>query len=205
LVLFRVDAGRTVRIRTLAPDCDIDAGGVPLHWLNDVKPPESVALLNRFAAGPERMSGSAIGALALHADASAEAALESLVAPERPEWLRLKAIHWFNNLDLVISLARNDRNPRVRRQALFWLGQKAGQIAIGVITGAIDNDPERDVKRRAVAALRQLPDGEGIPLLIQLARANRDPDVRKQAMAMLGQTRDPRALAFFEDALKGKL
>jgi len=90
-------------------------------------------------------------------------------------------------------------------RALFWLGQKASQIAIGVITGAIDNDPERDVKRRAVAALRQLPDGEGIPLLIQLARANRDPDVRKQAMAMLGQSRDPRALAFFEDVLKGKL
>jgi len=92
----------------------------------------------------------------------------------------------------------------VRGQALFWLGQKAGKEAVGVITGAIDNDPERDVKRRAVAALRQLPNGEGIPLLIQVARTNRDSDVRKQAMTWLGQSHDPRALAFFEEVLKGR-
>ena len=204
MVLFRVEGNQVGRIRTLAPDCDIDAGGAPFHWLSDVKPAESVALLSRFATASERMSGSAIAAIALHADASAEAALDSFVAPDRPEGLRLKAIHWLNRLDRVISLARNDRSPRVRGQALSWLGQKAGKEAVGVITGAIDNDPERDVKRRAVAALRQLPNGEGIPLLIQVARTNRDPDVRKQAMALLGQSRDPRALAFFEQVLTGK-
>jgi hypothetical protein len=204
MVLFRVEGNQVGRIRTLAPDCDIDAGGAPFHWLNGVKPDESVTLLSRFATASERMSGSAIAAIALHADASAEAALDSFAAPDRPEWLRLKAIHWLNRLDRVISLARNDRSPRVRGQALFWLGQKAGQEAVGVITSAIDNDPERDVKRRAVAALRQLPNGEGIPLLIQVARTNRDPDVRKQAMALLGQSRDPRALAFFEQVLTGK-
>ena len=31
-----------------------------------------------------------------------------------------------------------------------------------------------------------MPDGEGIPLLIQLARATRDNEVRKQAMNSLG-------------------
>jgi hypothetical protein len=161
-------------------------------------------LLSRFATASERIRNSANAAIALHADASADVALDSFVSPDQPEGLRLKTIHWLNRLDAVISLARNDRSPKVRGQALFWLGQKAGQKAVGVITSAIDNDPERDVKRRAVAALRQLPNGEGIPLLIQLARTNRDPDVRKQAMTWLGQSRDPRALAFFEQVLTGK-
>ena len=58
------------------------------------------------------------------------------------------------------------------------------------------------MKRRAVSALRELPNGDGIPLLIQLAKTSRDPEVRKQAMSSLGQSRDQRAVAFFEDVLK---
>jgi len=39
-------------------------------------------------------------------------------------------------------------------------------------------------------------------MLIQVARNNRNPAVRKQAMFWLGQSSDPRALAFFEELLK---
>jgi HEAT repeat protein len=60
------------------------------------------------------------------------------------------------------------------------------------------------VKRRAISALQYLPDGEGIPLLIQLAKTSHDAEVRKQAMSSLGQSRDERAIAFFEDVLKTK-
>src|SRR5947208_9744191 len=49
VILFRVDQGAIERIRTLSPDCEIDAGNLPLHWLNDVKPPDSVAMLNTYA------------------------------------------------------------------------------------------------------------------------------------------------------------
>jgi HEAT repeat protein len=90
----------------------------------------------------------------------------------------------------------------VRGQALFWLAQKAGKKAAGAISSAIDNDPDTEVKKKAVFALQQLPDGEGVPMLIQVARANRNPAVRKQAMFWLGQSGDPRALAFFEEVLR---
>ena len=66
----------------------------------------------------------------------------------------------------------------------------------------IEDDPETEVKKRAVFALSQLPHDEGVPLLIDTARKNRNPAVRKQAMFWLGQSNDPRALAFFEDVLK---
>ena len=49
VILFRVDNGAVERIRTLSPDCEIDAGNLPVHWLADVKPVESVALLDTFA------------------------------------------------------------------------------------------------------------------------------------------------------------
>ena len=58
------------------------------------------------------------------------------------------------------------------------------------------------MKRRAVSALHALPDGEGIAPLIEVVKTTQNADVRRQAMSSLGQSRDPRALAFFEDVLK---
>lgn len=101
----------------------------------------------------------------------------------------------------LISTAKNDRAAEVRSQALFWLAQKASQKAATAITDAIENDPETAVKKQAVFALTQLPRDEGVPLLIHVARTNRNREVRKQAMFWLGQSNDPRALAFIEEVL----
>ncbi len=106
-------------------------------------------------------------------------------------------------LGIVAGLAHNDPSPRVRGQALFWLAQKAGQkMAESSIRDAIANDPETEVKKKAVFALTQMPNGEGVPLLIQVARTNRNSEVRKQAVFWLGQSKDTRALGFIEDVLK---
>ena len=56
--------------------------------------------------------------------------------------------------------------------------------------------------RRAVFALSQLPKAEGVPLLIDVAKKNSNPVVRKQAIFWLGQSRDPRAIEFFAQILK---
>ena len=90
----------------------------------------------------------------------------------------------------------------MRGQALFWLAQRASnQQAAGVINEAIDKDPDTEVKKKAVFALTQMPKDEGVPVLIQVARSNTSLAVRKQAMFWLGQSKDPRALKFFEDLL----
>lgn len=104
--------------------------------------------------------------------------------------------------DALVELAKRDERPRIRGEAIFWLAQKAGQRAVGTITDAIANDPDTKVKERAVFALSQLPKDEGVPKLIEVARANRNPAVRKRAIFWLGQSRDPRALQFFEEILK---
>lgn len=102
----------------------------------------------------------------------------------------------------LIDAARTHPAPDVRSQALFWLAQKAGKEAEATITRAIDEDPETSVKERAVFALSQLPKEEGIPLLINVAKTSKNPAVRKKAMFWLGQSKDPRAIDFFESVLK---
>jgi hypothetical protein len=102
----------------------------------------------------------------------------------------------------IIQTAREDKSPRVRGQALFWLAQKAQrQIASTAIAEAIEKDPETEVKKKAVFALTQIPQGDGVPMLIQVAKTNTNPAVRKQAMFWLGQSKDQRALKFFEEVL----
>ncbi|MES1261003.1 MAG: HEAT repeat domain-containing protein [Acidobacteriota bacterium] len=106
-------------------------------------------------------------------------------------------------LATVMDAAKNDRSPQIRSKALFWLAQKAaGKQTEDVIKNAVVNDPERSVKEQAVFALKQLPESEGVPLLIEVAKNNPDPAVRKKAIFWLGQSKDSRALDFFAQVLK---
>lgn len=104
-------------------------------------------------------------------------------------------------LETLIAAAHNDPSAHVREQALFWLAQKAGKRAAETILNAIENDPDTGVKRKAVFALSQLPKDEGIPKLIAVAQTQRNPEIRKQAFFWLGQSNDPRALAFIQQVL----
>jgi HEAT repeat protein len=72
---------------------------------------------------------------------------------------------------------------------------------MSAINDAIENDVDTGVKKKAVFALSQLPKDEGVPKLIEVARNQKNSEVRKQAMFWLGQSGDPRALAFIEQVL----
>jgi hypothetical protein len=103
--------------------------------------------------------------------------------------------------ETLVQTAKHDRSSHVRGQALFWLGQKAGDRVAGTLVDAVRDDPDTEVKTKAVFALSQLPKDEGVPLLINIARTHKNLEVRKQAMFWLGQSKDPRALVFFEEIL----
>ncbi len=143
LVLFRVLDGRVERIRTLAPRCEIDAGGAPVRWLTGVAPEQSVKLLSGMASAPPRGIEGAMNALGVHAHPSAITALA--------------------------ALARDTADRRVRSEAIGWLSRSAGAEQ-----------------------------------LIEIAKTTRDPEVRREVMAALGRSRDPRAVAFFEQVLKAR-
>ena len=201
-VLLRVENGQVGKIRSFSGHCDLDAGGLPVIWLTGVTSTASLQLLDSFRSTQK----SALAAISLHADPAVDTYLEKYIAPDQPDQLRRDATFWLSNrgkrgIDLLLGLAKSDPSANVRGQALFWLAQKAGQRAAPEIRGAIDNDPELRVKESAVFALSQLPRDEGIPLLIDVARNHRTPHVRKKAMFWLGQSKDPRALKFFEELL----
>ena len=106
----------------------------------------------------------------------------------------------------LIAIGRNDRIPQgTRKNAVFWLGQAAGDRAVADLGGFVaDENEDREIQEQAVFALSQLRDGGGVPSLLEIARTHQDPKIRKNAMFWLGQSNDPRAIALFEEILKGK-
>jgi hypothetical protein len=176
MVLIRVQSNEIRRVRSVSGDCQVDAGSLPLYWLGDVNAGQSVEFLKTLLGDATREnSEGALSAIALHRDNAAAAA--------------------------ILDLAKSG-SARMRQRALFWIARRAEAQAAGIITQAIDNDRDVEVKKQAVFALSQLPRDEGVPLLITLARSHTDPVVRKQAMFWLGQSKDPRALNFFEEVLR---
>ena len=246
-VLFRLEGKAVTKVHNYTPDCALDFGGLPLYWLENVNPAQSVDLLTGMLqltteaeAGEKKgPANSVIAAIALHDDPAADQALEKLVQPDKPESLREHVVFWLGiergkrgltvlrqyakndpsdrlrekitfafsqskepeAIQDLISMARNDPSSRVRGQAIFWMSQIGGRKEAEQITAAIENDPETDVKKRAVFALAQMKNGEGVPLLINVARTNKNPVVRKEAIRWLGMTNDPRALDFLEQIL----
>ena len=172
LVLFRA-AGKSVeKIRTFSEDCTVDAGGLTVYWLTGVKPAESVALLASFVrgAGPgamdsdddrptRRRADAAISAIALHADPSADVALESFIAPSQSEWLR--------------------------GQTAFWLGSARERRGYDILKRMVRDDPSERVRDKVVFALSVSKVPESVDTMIAVAREDRSSHVRGQALFWL--------------------
>jgi hypothetical protein len=106
----------------------------------------------------------------------------------------------------LLAMAKNDELYKdTRKTSVFWLSQAAGDAATkGLSELAEDDSEERDIRDQAVFALSQLPSEQGIPVLIRLAKSNKDPQVRRKALFWLGQSDDPRVLRLFEEILTGR-
>ena len=167
------------KLRPLAVDCDMDAGGVPLIWFEPVTAEASVAWLSTLAGAPPegrgRIPDQALSAIAQHAGQAAAASL--------------------------VTFAQSGSTTQVRGRSLSWLAQRAADQALPAIDAALQNDPDTELKKLAVNALTRFPNGEGIPKLMDVARTHPNADVRRQAMLRLGETKDPRAVDFFAQIL----
>jgi hypothetical protein len=182
LILARLESGAVSRIRTFTPDCDIDATGLPLVWLTDVKPDESVAWLTSLvAAAPDagdrhdRVGKTAVSAVALHNAPAADRALEGFVAPARPEWLR--------------------------SDTAFWLGSTRGEAGARLLARMIAQDPSDKVREKVTFGLSVSKVPTALTTLITAAKEDRSTRVRSQALFWLAQRAGREALAVISSAI----
>ena len=184
VVLFRLEAKQVGRIRVASEDCTLDAGGLPFLWLTGVKPGESVALLTTYVQGAEferhgdhhNVGNGALTAIALHADASADRAMESFVAPEQREELR--------------------------RQAAFWLGVARGKEGLSTLQHMAKSDPSSDVRAHVAFALSVSHEPGAIEEMIRMAHDDSSSHVRGQALFWLAQKAGKKAVGTITGAIE---
>ena len=156
-VLFRIQQKSAGKIRTLSQDCDFDAGGLPLYWLTEVRPAESLALLSSFVN--DRLADSAIAAIALHADPAADQLLERFVAASQPE--------------------------AIRKKTACWLGAARGKRGYELLRQMLRDDPSERVRDKTVLALSISKEPEAVDAMIEAARQDKSSHVRGQALFWL--------------------
>lgn len=191
VILFRVEGGEVLRIRSLSSDCEIDAGGLPVHWLNDVKPAESVALLQGFAAKRDRYSDSAMTAISHHSDPAAEAALKRYLDLSQPSAVRVRAVSWFGNyrgrsgFEVIKALAANDPDERVRERAINTLGNSRETDAVDVLIQLARKDSNSRIRMAALSALNRHSGQKVLDTFREAVETDPDVQVKRRAVNAL--------------------
>lgn len=180
-----------------------------LHSLSQMNDPRAQSKLSEIArsADDAQVRQQAIHWIGQKGEAALDE-LSKLYQTERHSEVKTQILHAYSQmnspraLDKLFEVARNGETGELRQQAIHWLGQKAGERSLAVLRDmANSSDADADVQLQVVHAISQRPAGEAVPLLIQLARTHRNPEVRRAAVHRLSQTGDPRALDFIREVL----
>jgi HEAT repeats len=199
-VMYRAEGGKIGRVRIFSLQCTVDAGGLNVLWLEGVNATESVKVLEKFvtngeAAGDEHESigKSALTALALHGDPSADGALESFVSPNRPEWLRRETAFWLGEargaggLRTLEKMAKTDPSPHVREQVAFALSVSSEPGALTEMIRMAREDSDGHVRGQALFWLAQKAGKKAESAITGAIQNDPDTEVKKKAVFALSQ------------------
>lgn len=175
LIFLRVHQQKIEKVRMFERSCQVDAGGMAVHWLTDVRSGESVELLRAYVSGDGGSDkGAALAAIASTDDPSADAAMQEFVSA-------------FSPVDL-------------RKDAVFWLGAARGQKGYEMLRTIVKDDPNDEVRDRAVFALSISPAPEAIDTLIDEARHDSNSHLREQALFWLARKAGAKAAGVISTA-----
>lgn len=102
----------------------------------------------------------------------------------------------------ILTMAHDDPAEHVRGEAFFSLAQMDDARAKDDIIASLKTESSERVREQAVFALSQLHNGAADDALIAVLRGDYPRAVKKPALFWLGQSGSPRAMAYFDEALK---
>jgi hypothetical protein len=168
-LFFRAEAKQITKIRVFSADCPLDFANLPLYWLEDVKPEQSVEMLSGMVSAGEMddtyrkkdPARQAVMAIAMHDTPAADQALEKMLQP--------------------------GQRASLRGEVAFWLGNERGKKGLELLRKYIKDDPDDRVREKGTFAFSQSKEPEALKDLISMARHDQSPRVRGQAIFWLAQ------------------
>ena len=183
-VFFRAENKQITKLKVYSADCALDFAKLPLYWLEDVKPEQSVELLagmvptgdSERADRHKDPGRGAVMAIAMHDAPAADAALEKMIQPSQP-----------------VSL---------REDVAFWLGVERGKKGLELLRKYIKEDPDDRVREKGTFAFSQSKEPDALQDLIGMARHDSSPRVRGQAIFWMAQKGSKKAAEQITDAIE---
>ena len=105
------------------------------------------------------------------------------------------------NESWLMGIALNNREDiELRKKALFWAGQSG--VAISELSQLYDRMGDTEMKEQIIFTLSQRQsERAAIDKLFDIAKNEKDSELRKKAIFWLGQSRDPRVQQFLLDLI----
>ena len=106
-------------------------------------------------------------------------------------------------LEQLARIARTHPRSEVRQEAIETYGEHAPTArSVELLTAILESAAEPALRFEALETLVELPDGAGIPAVIEIARGHPDRQLRLKAIEALAESDDPRAQALLERLLQ---
>ncbi|HLY20434.1 MAG TPA: HEAT repeat domain-containing protein [Bryobacteraceae bacterium] len=209
-IMFRIQDSHVGKIRVISGDCELDSDSVPLRWLRDVRPAESIAFLSTFVGSDtDHVRDGAVTAIALHGDAAADDALERFAAAGQPESLRDKAIFWLGEArgrrgyETVRRIVTQDPSDRIREKAIFALSVSKEPQAVDAMIAVAHNDASTHVRGQALFWLAQKAGKKATAAITDALERDPDTEVKKKAVFALQQLPDGEGVPMLIQVARG--
>jgi HEAT repeat protein len=100
----------------------------------------------------------------------------------------------------LLGIARDSsQGMEVRKQALFRAGQ--GGVSIAELTRLYSNVSDREMREQLIFVYSQRDEPAALEKLIEIAKRDPNPELRKRALFWLGQSDDSRAVQAIQDII----
>ena len=93
----------------------------------------------------------------------------------------------------MLGVVQNTKQPvETRKKALFWAGQRRG-IDINTLLALYPKLDDQELKEHFIFVLSERREAAATDKLIEIAKSDKDVEMRKKALFWLAQKNDPRA------------
>ena len=210
LVFYRVSNKVIDRVRIFSSNCPIDAHDTSIAWIDGVDPKQSVRFLQSLVKDDgEKVGKRSVDALALHAEESATAALETLMNSSMSTEMRGHAAFWLGNARgrrgyLAVKRLANDPNEstRLREKAVFAMTQSEQPERTDDLIAIARRDPEGKMRSQALFWLSQAAGKKAAAALRDAVDNDPDEEVKKKAVFGISQLPDDQSIPLLADLLR---
>lgn len=198
LIFLRIHQQQIAKVRMFEGSCHVDADGMTVHWLADVRPAESVEFLRDYVQRNEanyegRSQGAAVAAIASTDDPSADTAMQQFISASSPIALRKDAAFWLGaargrkGYEMLRSIMKDDTNEEVRDRAIFALSISPTPEAVDTLIDVARHDPSSHLRGQALFWLAHKAGGKAAGAISSAAENDPDTQVKKRAVFALSQ------------------